>query len=155
MLNRRWPYIQKVDMKLGFWCNFHKTLCWPTCPSLMTIGLLRDCEIFANLRLTFVWTGDCGWGLKQSWIFEARRAQSGCGIGSICLEGGGGGLAYDTKYNFLPQLWSHKTYRCLDKVFNMKRKLLHILCSVFFLLKVLILWTSKTQNAYNTFLSNS
>ena len=144
MLNRRWP--------IGKW-----TWNWDADVMFIRDGRLYVCEIFANFRLTFVWsfTGDCGWGLKQSWIFEARRAQSGCGIGSICLEGGGGGLAYDTKYNFLPQLWSHKTYRCLDKVFNMKRKLLHILCGVFFLLKVLILWTSKTQNAYNTFLSNS
>ena len=47
-------------MKVGHWCNYHEgraTLRHYAKQALTPIssrGLLRDCEIFANLRLTFV-----------------------------------------------------------------------------------------------------
>ena len=44
------------------------TLQWGQCPSR---GLLRDCEIFGNLRITFVWsstiyTSSCSWSWRHS-----------------------------------------------------------------------------------------
>jgi len=48
--------------------QFHIYLQWGQCPSR---GLLRDCHIFGNLRITFVWsstmyTSSCSWSWRHA-----------------------------------------------------------------------------------------
>ena len=48
--------------------QFHIYLQWGQCPSR---GLFRDCDIFGNLRITFVWsstiyTSSCSWSWRHS-----------------------------------------------------------------------------------------